>query len=234
MGDNYKIAKSSMTLRPDIAEFIADLEMFANRKLNYPLEVGELIQIVIQMGRTGEFEDLIFQAKFLVQSKDLLKRIGSGTQGFQNISREFQSSVQKSADILKILVDGAPIEIVQQFTKVFLFTETESFNRLIKLLSDLSWIKNWKVDGRQLPYEIKSELIIDLQSGTKGMERGEKVSMSLDRIERSALLGVILLVLVLFIDPPVTIFGWILSLGIAAFLVYIILQSHGMTRTPNL
>jgi hypothetical protein len=43
--------------------------------------------------------------------------------------------------------------------------------------------------------------------------------------------GAILFVLFLFIDPPVTIFGWILSLGIAAFLMYIILQIYIMNRT---
>jgi hypothetical protein len=109
--------------------------------------------------------------------------------------------------------------------------ETDSFSRLMKLFSDLSWIKRWQVDGKPLPYETKSAVMLDYQDGTKEKELGEKASVPLVRIQKSALSGAILFVLFLFIDPPVTIFGWILSLGIAVFLVYIILQIYVMNRT---
>ena len=47
------------------------------------------------------------------------------------------------------------------------------------------------------------------------------------------MLGVILLVLFLFIDPPVTILGWIISLWIAALLVYIIVQMFFLRSNTN-
>ena len=52
-----------MKIRPDIAEFVANLEVFGKRKMNYPMEIGEILQIAFQTGLTKEFEDLIFQAK---------------------------------------------------------------------------------------------------------------------------------------------------------------------------
>jgi hypothetical protein len=58
-------------------------------------------------------------------------------------------------------------------------------------------------------------------------------NISIVRIKRSAVLTAILFILFLFIDPPVTILGWMLSLGIAVFLVYIILQIYLLSRTWN-
>ncbi len=184
-----------------------------------------------------EFEELIFQAKFLVRTQEVMKRIGPGADGFEKLSTEFQSSVQKSVDALKILIDRAPEEISRKFTNNFFTRETESFDRLMKLMFDLSWIKNWQVDGKPLPYEVKPSLASSIQDDAKlqliSKRQEEGKSLLLSRIQRSAGLAMILFVFFLLIDPPVTILGWILSLGIAAFLVYIILQIYVLTRTPK-
>jgi hypothetical protein len=220
-----------MNIRPDIEEFISQLEVYTKRKLNYPVEIGELLQIVKQTGLVSEFEGLIFQAKFLVGTQEILKRIGPGADGFEKLSTEFQSSVKKSIDFLNMLVERASSDVARKLTDMFIVQETESFNRLMKLFSDLSWIKRWHVDRKPLPYETKSAVPSNYQDGTKEKELGEKTSAPLVRIYKSALSGAILFVLFIFIDPPVTIFGWILSMGIAVFLLYIILQIYVMNRT---
>jgi hypothetical protein len=222
-----------MTLRPDIVEFVADLEMFVKRKLNYPVEVGELLQIVVQTGLVGEFEDLIFQAKFLVRTQEIMKRIGPGMDGFEKLSTEFQSSVKKSINFLNMLVERAPSDVSRKLADMFTVMETDSFNRLMKLLSDLSWIKNWQVDGKPLPYEMKSDVKLSLQNIEEGDVHGEKINLILVQIQKSALLCAILFLLFLLIDSPVTIFGWILSLGIAVFLMYIIFQIYSIKRTSK-
>jgi hypothetical protein len=222
-----------MNIRPDMKDFIDELEIYAKRKLNYPVEVGELLQIVIQTGLVGEFEDLIFQAKFLVRTQEIMKRIGPGMDGFEKLSTEFQSSVKKSINFLNMLVERAPSDVSRKLADMFTVMETDSFNRLIKLLSDLSWIKNWQVDGKPLPYEMKSDVKLSLQNIEEGNVHGEKIILSLVQIQKSALLCAILFLLFLLIDSPVTIFGWILSLGIEAFLVYIIFQIYSINRTPK-
>jgi hypothetical protein len=222
-----------MNVRRDMKDFIDELEIYAKRKLNYPAEVGELLQIVMQTGLVGEFEGLIFQAKFLVRTQEIMKRIGPGMDGFEKLSTEFQSSVKKSIDSLNMIVERAPSDIARKLTDTFIVMETDSFSRLMKLFSDLSWIKRWQVDGKPLPYETKSAVMLDYQDGTKEKELGEKASVPLVRIQKSALLCAILFLFFLFIDSPVTILGWILSLGIAVFLVYIILQIYSIKRTPK-
>jgi hypothetical protein len=215
----------------DIISFIDELEEYAKRKLNYPVEVGELLQIVMQTGLAREFEDLIFQAKFLVRTQEILKRTGPGTDGFEKLSIEFQSGVKKSIDCLNMLIEKAHSDIARKLTNMFIVMETDSFNRLIKLFSDLSCIKNWQVDGKLLPYQTKTAVLLDYQDRKKEKEREEKTSVPLIRIQKSALFCMIIFILFLFLDPPVTVIGWILSLGIVVFLVYIVIQIYMMNRT---
>jgi hypothetical protein len=222
-----------MDVLPDMKDFIDELEIYAQRKLNYPVEVGELLQIVMQAKLINEFEGLIFQAKFLLRTQEIMKRIGPGMDGFEKLSTEFQSSMKKSIDFLNLLVERAPSDVARKLTDTFIVTETDSLNRFMKLLSDLSWIKNWQVDGKPLPYETKSDVRLSLQNIVEGNVHGEKINLILVQIQKSALLCAILFLLFLLIDSPVTIFGWILSLGIEAFLVYIILQIYSIQRTPK-
>jgi hypothetical protein len=222
-----------MNVHLDMKDFIDELEMYAKRKLNYPEEVEELLKIVMQTGLVGEFESLIFQARFLVKTNEIMERIGPGTNGFEKISMEFQSSMKKSIDSLKMIVERSPSDVNRKLTGMFIVMETDSFGRLMKLFSDLSWIKKWQVDGKLLPNEMKSEVKSAAQNIVEGKVREEKIILSLVQIQKSILLCAILFLLFLLIDSPVTIFGWILSLGIEAFLVYIIIQIYSIHRTPK-
>jgi hypothetical protein len=222
-----------MNIRPDIEEFIGQLEIYAKRELNYPLEVGEILQIVMQTGLIREFENLIFQAKFLVRTQEIMKRIGPGTNGFEKLSAEFQLNVKKSIDFLNMFLERAPSEVARKLTEMFTIMETDSFHQFMKLSSDLSYIKNWQVDGKPLPYEIKSDEKLAVQHAGESKIHEEKIHLILIQIKKSAILCAIFFLLFLFIDSPVTIFGWILSLGIESFLVYIVLQIYSLQRTPK-
>jgi hypothetical protein len=185
----------------------------------------------MQSGRTGKLEELCFQAKFLVKINEIMKRIGPGADGFKKLSAEFESGVQQARDILENLIRKDPSARTETFMVPFMNMQTDSFHRFMNLLIDLSWIKNWQVDGNSLPYEKKFANEMSLKESTSKDSYGEKTSEPIVRIQRSALMSFILLVVFLFLDSPITFFGWILLLGIAAFLVYIILQAHIMIRT---
>jgi hypothetical protein len=226
-----------MNIRPDIAEFVVELEVFGKRKLNYPLEVSELLQIAVQTGLINEFEELIFQAKFITRTQDVMKQIGHESQGLEKLSTEFHSSAEKSLSLLKMLIGRAATGVTQKYSDIFFTIGAESFARLMKLQSDLSWIKNWQIDGKLLPYETKLSKINATQEHTNrqtiGNNQNNKSTKSLSRVQRSAVLTAILFILFLLIDPPVTILGWILSLGITALLAYIVIQILSLTKNPN-
>lgn len=217
-----------MDVCSDIKCFIEELEVYAKQKLNYPAEVGELLQIVINAGIIKEFEYLIFQAKFLVRTQDIITRIGPGTEGFEKLSAEFQSGLMRSNSLINLIIERAPSAVDRKLTSLFNTAEKENLYRLMKLFNDLSWIKNWQIDGKLLPYEGKSALKTSCQSRLE-----EKEYEPLVRIQKSLFLIIILFIIFLFIDPPVTLIGWILLLGIAVFLVYIVVQIYILKRTKK-
>jgi hypothetical protein len=219
-----------MILRPEIIKMVDDIQIYSRRLLHYPSHVGELLQIVLQTGLTNEFEDLIFQAKFLVQTQDVLNRVGSETEGSDKLSSEFQSGLKRASELLKVLVGRASADVVQMYANVFFAMDTESLSRLMKLYSDLRWIKNWQIDGKPLPYQSVSPKHEPDPLDAKACHDDIQTATSVSMIQRSAFLTIILMIIVLFIDPPVTILGWILSLGITALLAYIILQIHMVAK----
>lgn len=226
-----------LNIRRDIAEFVSGLELLSKRKMNYPLEVGEILQIAIQTGLTREFEELIFLAKFLVRTQDVMKQIGPQAEGFEKLSMEFNSSIQKSMDLLKIIAGRAPADVLVEYSETFFAMNTESFGRLMMLYSDLSWVKNWQIDGNPLPYEPvtskKSAAQIKPVQQTIDHKQNIQLAKSLSLIQRSTILAGILFLLFLFLDPPVTILGWVLSLWIAVLLAYIVMQIVMITRNQN-
>jgi hypothetical protein len=224
-----------MTILPDIAEFVAKVELFSKRKLNYPSEVSELLQIAVQTGLIKEFGELTFQAKFLTRTQEVIRQVGNKTEGIKKLSTEYETVLKKSMGVLNQLVERTSPEIGQNYLNLFFSMEPDSLLRLMNLYSDLSWIKNWQIDGKPLPYEAQSSKKVPAQDPSNPMKeenQQEKVKKSLFHIQRIALLAAILLVLFLLIDPPVTILGWILSLGITTLLAYIVIQTVFLIRNP--
>ncbi|MBI3004898.1 MAG: hypothetical protein HYY49_05715 [Ignavibacteriales bacterium] len=136
----------------NIETFIHDLEVYANRKLNFPEDVAWLLECA-GGGMQQVFADVIFQAKFVIKTQEIMKRIGPAGDGFDKLSAEFGASFEKTTTLLKTLVKEAPEEKKTQFVSQFLTLNDESFAQLMKLFADLSWVKNWQIDGKPLPNE---------------------------------------------------------------------------------
>jgi hypothetical protein len=226
-----------LTIHPSITEFIAELEQLGSRRLTYPIELGELLQLAIQTGRTQEFEELIFQAKFLTRTHEVMRKIGNQAEGFEKLSTEFEISQNKSVEILKKLVDRSAPELEQKYSGLFFSMDTTSFSRLLKLYADLQCIKNWQIDGRPLPFESTRPKPSGRTYPSPVIHeenRQQADTIVFRRLQRIAVLAVVLFVLFILIDPPVTILGWILSLGIMVMLAYIDIQLILITRKRNL
>ncbi|HWP83294.1 MAG TPA: hypothetical protein VNN76_11640 [Bacteroidota bacterium] len=130
-------------------EFLAALEVFANRKLNFPREVGELIEL--GASKPEVFQDIIFHAKFVTNSYRVMTRIGFDAEGYDKLSAEFKESLEKVSTLIKTLVKESADEIKTRFTGQFFRLDQESLSMLMRLLADLALVKNWMVDGKKLP-----------------------------------------------------------------------------------
>ncbi|HAL55965.1 MAG TPA: hypothetical protein DCP63_05705 [Bacteroidetes bacterium] len=140
-----------MRIRPETAQFLRKLERSSKRKLHYPDEVGRLIDLSREINAPKAFEDAIFQAKFLAKSYVVMKRIGREGQGYDRLAMEFQSSLEKTMALLKVIVEKSPGEFRKRFEESFFSLEQDALSNLMKLLVDLSAVKNWMLDGKPLP-----------------------------------------------------------------------------------
>ncbi len=140
-----------MTIRPETAKFIEQVEIHSGRKMSCPTEVGGLLDGARRSDTLQKYEDLIFQAKFITKTIGIMKRIGVDGEGYEKLATEFGSSLESVSTLLKELLKGYPAEDEQRFLAAFLAFDQESLSRLLDLMQDLTLVKNWTVDGNPLP-----------------------------------------------------------------------------------
>ena len=140
-----------MVVRPETLRFIRDLEQHVNRELNHPQEVAELLDAARKSDNIKLFEDVIFHAKFITKSLGVMQRIGADGEGYDRLSAEFQSSLDKVTTMIRQIVETVSGERRQHYRAFFLSLDQESLSRLMKLLDDFSLVKNLRVDGNPLP-----------------------------------------------------------------------------------
>jgi hypothetical protein len=209
-------------LNAETKQFLADLQAYAGRHLNFPLEVGHLLDLARKRHLEQVFRDIIFHAKFAVKSKEIMSRIGADGEGFDKLSTEFQNSIEKTSALLKTIVKESPEEIKQRFVNDFFSLDHTSFANFTGLLEDLSWVKNWEVDGKPMPLE---NTLSDEHTGddVPGAESG--------RVRKSSILGLTLMTLLLIIDPPVSYLGWSVAIVVDLLLLYIVVASRTTKET---
>ena len=200
-----------------MATFIDQLQEFSQHRLNFPRDVEVLIELATAQRHDDLFRDAIFHAKFAVKTKEVMSRIGPGGEGFDKLSTEFQNSTEKASTLLKTIVKESPDEIKRHFVNDFFSLDPASFANFMKLLEDLGWVKNWEVDGKPLPLNDARE-----QESSKPIRSREEIS----RIQKGSILGLILMIVLLFIDPPVVYLGWAIVIVVVLLFLYIAIASR--------
>lgn len=140
-----------MNPRPETTQFIKDLEVAFNRRLSYSQEIAQLIDLAHTDGKTDALLDVAFHAKFLTKSFGVMKRIGMDGEGYDKLSVEFQTGMEKVTTLLKTIIKESPAEIKNHFVGSFFSLSHDNLSNLMKLLDDLTMIKNWTLDGKPLP-----------------------------------------------------------------------------------
>jgi hypothetical protein len=218
----------AMDLQSSTNQFVEDLQAHFGRKLTFPREVGLLLEQATQQGLGEVFRDAIFQAKFVTRTREVMNRIGKGGEGFDN-------SIEKSSALLKTIVKESPEDIKQQVVKEFFGLDQESFGNFLKLLEDLSWVKNFELDGRPLPIagSPSNRPAQNVRRDASKKPEESNPSVEFTRIRNGSALGVILMMALFVIDAPVTSIGWTLSVVVVLMLCYIALASHRLVRKSD-
>lgn len=97
-------------------------------------------------------EEAAFHAKFITRALDIMRRIGRDADGYAKMEGEFNASTEKALTLLRTLVKDSPEDVKQHFLNNFITPNEENLPRVLQLLSELQWVKNWMVDGKALPW----------------------------------------------------------------------------------
>ena len=95
-----------------------------------------------------QLNDLAFSSKFITKSFDLMQRIGKDGNGYEKLSQEFSSQIQKAQDLLKQFLDHTDAMTNAHFTGNYLEMNTLTMQNLMQLFHDLGWYKNYQIDQR--------------------------------------------------------------------------------------
>ncbi len=130
-------------------DFVEQIDNFSQHKLTN----RDAIELLIELTWATPYgqqriDEIAFLSKFLSNTYGILKRSTSETEGYEKLTGEFQKNLEKVIEELKGLVDAAPPETKEKFSSMFLTMSAESFENLMNLLHDLSWLKNWYIDQK--------------------------------------------------------------------------------------
>ena len=135
-----------MDLSLKTKDFVRQIDEFSQHKLRDQGAIGILVDLAHLKRQEAQLEEIAFLSKFLSNTNGILKRSGPDTEGYEKLTREFQLNLENVIQELKKLIDGAPQATKEAFMSRFLAMTGESFENLMNLLYDLSWLKNWYID----------------------------------------------------------------------------------------
>lgn len=135
-----------MEISLETQEFVRQIDDFSHQKLTNRTELATLIELAHSKKEEHRISEIAFLAKFLSKMYGILKRSSPETQGYEKLTKEFQENLDKAVLELRGLLENAPAEIRDMFSSRFLSMTADSFENLMTLLYDFSWVKNWYLD----------------------------------------------------------------------------------------
>jgi len=135
-------------ISPETRDFVRQLNDFSAHKLTHQDDVAVLLELTRTNNLRRELEEIAFLAKFLSNTHTILKRSSNDADGYNKLSQEFRSNLEKVVAALRGIVAEAPSTTREVFSSRYFSVTAEGFENLINLLYDLSWLKNWIIDKR--------------------------------------------------------------------------------------
>jgi hypothetical protein len=134
------------TRRAETEAFLDAVEKSAHRTLRFRDDIGALIDLCDSQNMRPIFDDVLFLAKFVSNARNVISRVGPGSEETNKLASELKEQMEKIATLLRIIVKDAPGDLKVDFTENFLLLGHESLANLFALLAELSWIKNYDLD----------------------------------------------------------------------------------------
>jgi hypothetical protein len=139
-----------------IENLLLEIEKRNGKNFSFRRHVMIIIEVSCLNEMSETFNRLIFLGKFLHNTNNMMNRIGKEAEGYKALLTEFMAHTNEVINILKKIADATP-EGIRNELKSYLNIQTESdFKNFIKLMEDLSRLKNFELDtNRKICEELK-------------------------------------------------------------------------------
>lgn len=126
-------------------EFLDNIEKFTERKLSQRSTINQFIEIINNNNKIEKFEELTFTAKYVNGLFRIIKTAQTNQQisNFDQIKNDFSDNLQKVISILKELISGQNISLVESIENQYLTAGESQFENLLLLINDLDQIKKY-------------------------------------------------------------------------------------------
>ena len=135
-----------MQFDPSTSALLDALDAFSGKKLTKRNDLGTLIHLAELHQQRELLHNLSFLAKFVSKTYGMMNRIGKDQQGYDTLSAEFASNLEKARSQTQQLIEFGPPELRLEFASTYFAMTPEALRNLLELLYDLSWYKNWQID----------------------------------------------------------------------------------------
>lgn len=136
-----------MRFRASTEELLAQLDAFSGHKLSRRDDLGVIFELASHPDRRRVLDELSFQAKFISKCHRIVTRIGPEGHGYDKLVTELTTCLEEAKRLLRSLLSSASSDLREHLTSTYLGMSPESFQNLLVLMYDLSWYKNWRIDG---------------------------------------------------------------------------------------
>jgi len=124
------------------------VHQYSGNQLRHAADCALLVEASAMHGRQNALADLTFTAKFLHKTFGVMQRIGAQGEGYDKLSEEFESNVAKAQELMRSIAGTMPEDDRARFTGTYLSVSAPSFQAMMELVQDLSWLKNYSIDAR--------------------------------------------------------------------------------------
>lgn len=135
-----------MDEKDKINSMVADIEKLNDKNLNHRSEISMIIETVKLHGMADTFNRLIFLGKFLFNTHNIMNRIGKNSEGYEKLSNEFRDNSKLFLQDLEAIIDTSAEDTKECLMRLISFQNTTDFNDFMKLIEDLSLLKNFELD----------------------------------------------------------------------------------------
>ena len=130
--------------------YLDKIEKFVSRKFKYYSEIALLMELSRDGVKKALFDELTFLSKFVSNAHSILQRVGSGSAEVLKLSDEFQKNLKKSIDLFRKIINDTADLTKEDFENRFLSISHDNLPNLLSLLYELSWIKNYALDTKEI------------------------------------------------------------------------------------